>query len=161
MLPTPAGVELIIVETAQEMYNAALARFDSCSVAIGVAAVSDWRVSHPGVQKLSKADGPPQLHLEPTPDILATMGARKRPGQFLVGFSLETDPARLDSAAKLRSKNLDLLVANNPTAPGSEFGSDHNDALLIDRAGQVERAGLLTKQELAHRVLDRVAASLA
>jgi len=161
MLPTPAGVELINVETAQEMYNAALARFDSCSVAIGVAAVSDWRVSHPGVQKLSKADGPPLLHLEPTPDILATMGARKRPGQFLVGFSLETDPARLDSAAKLRSKNLDLLVANNPTAPGSEFGSDHNDALLIDRAGQVEPAGFLTKQELANRVLDRVAASLA
>ena len=161
VLPTPAGVELINVETAQDMYNAALERFDTCSVAIGVAAVSDWRVSHPGVQKLSKADGPPLLHLEPTPDILATMGARKRPGQFLVGFSLETDPARLDSAAKLRNKNLDLLVANNPTAPGSEFGSDHNDALLIDRAGQVERAGLLTKQELAHRVLDRVAASLA
>jgi phosphopantothenoylcysteine decarboxylase/phosphopantothenate--cysteine ligase len=161
MLPTPPGVEFISVETAQEMYNAALARFDSCSAAIAVAAVSDWRVSHPEAQKLPKADGPPQLHLEATPDTLATMGARKRPGQFLVGFSLETDPARLDSAAKLRSKNLDLLVANNPTAPGSEFGSDHNDALLIDRAGQVDHPGLLTKQELAQRVLDRVAASLA
>jgi phosphopantothenoylcysteine decarboxylase/phosphopantothenate--cysteine ligase len=158
MLSAPPGVEVVHVETAQEMYNAALARFDSCSAAIAVAAVSDWRMSHPETHKLPKADGPPQLHLEPTPDILAAMGARKQRGQFLVGFSLETDPARLDSAAKLRSKNLDLLVANNPTAPGSEFGSDSNDALLIDRAGQVDRPGLLTKRELAHRVLDRLAA---
>lgn len=161
MLATPPGVELIRVETAQEMYNAALGRFESCVAAIAVAAVADWRVSHPEAQKLPKADGPPHLELEPTPDILATMGARKKPAQILVGFSLETDPTRLDSAAKLRSKNLDLLVANNPTARGSEFGSDHNDALLIDRAGQVDRPGLLTKQELAQRVLDRVALSLA
>lgn len=158
-LAAPTGIELINVTSAQEMFNAAMAQFDSCSAAIGVAAVSDWRVAKPEVHKLSKADGPPQLHLEPTPDILAGMGARKKPGQFLVGFALETDPSRLDSAAKLRAKNLDLLVANNPTAPGSEFGSDHNDALLIDRDGRVDRPGLLTKQDLAHRILDRLAAS--
>ncbi|MBI5869190.1 MAG: bifunctional phosphopantothenoylcysteine decarboxylase/phosphopantothenate--cysteine ligase CoaBC [candidate division Zixibacteria bacterium] len=157
MLPAPAGIELVNVTSAQEMFNAAMARFDTCSAAIGVAAVSDWRVAKPGLHKLAKADGPPELHLEPTPDILAGMGARKRPGQIIIGFALETDPARLDSVTKLRAKNLDLLVANNPTAPGSEFGSDHNDALLIDREGHVDRPGLLTKQDLAHRILDRLA----
>ncbi len=159
-LPTPSGVERLDVETADEMYNAVMSRFEACDAAIAVAAVSDWRIARPESQKIPKAAGPPPLRLEATPDILAAMGARKKSGQYLVGFALETDPSRLESSSKLKAKNLDLLVANNPTAPGSGFGSDHNNAILMDAYGAVERTGLVSKRKLAQHIVDRVASGL-
>jgi phosphopantothenoylcysteine decarboxylase/phosphopantothenate--cysteine ligase len=126
-----------------------------------VAAVSDWRAKDQAADKLPKADGPPKLKLEATPDILASVGAKKTEGQFVVGFSLETDEQKLASKEKLTAKNLDLLVANNPMLAGSEFGGDSNDAILTLRDGTVERPGLLSKHDLANRILDRVAAGLA
>lgn len=156
-LATPAGVDRIDVETAQQMHDAAIARFDTCAACIAVAAVSDWRAKQPAHDKLPKSDGPPRLDLEPTPDILAALGKKKRPGQVLVGFSLETEPSRLASNEKLTRKNLDLLVANNPTKSGSEFGGDTNEATLIHADGQSDTTGVLTKSELADRILDRVA----
>jgi phosphopantothenoylcysteine decarboxylase/phosphopantothenate--cysteine ligase len=98
------------------------------------------------------------LKFTATPDILAAMGARKRDGQYLAGFSLETDPARLESDAKMQKKNLDLLIANNPSKPGSEFGGDTNDAILFLRGGQTVTPGLISKAALADLILDRVAA---
>ncbi|MEW5875484.1 MAG: bifunctional phosphopantothenoylcysteine decarboxylase/phosphopantothenate--cysteine ligase CoaBC [Candidatus Zixiibacteriota bacterium] len=161
MLASPAGVERVDIRTAQEMHDAVMSQFDSCDAAIAVAAVSDWRVAGPAMQKLSKNDGPPWLDLVPTPDILAAMGSRKKAGQMLVGFSLETEAARLESPTKLKQKNLDLLIANNPTTPGSEFGGEMNEAILIARDGDVARPGLITKRALADLILDRVAAGLA
>ncbi|MEW5702511.1 MAG: bifunctional phosphopantothenoylcysteine decarboxylase/phosphopantothenate--cysteine ligase CoaBC [Candidatus Zixiibacteriota bacterium] len=155
-LPPPVHVELVTIETAEEMLQATQTRFADSDVTIAAAAVSDWRVAAPARQKLSKESGPPQLVLEPAPDVLATLGRAKRPDQYLVGFSLETDSERLTSPRKLDQKNLDLLVANNPTAPGSEFGGDTNEATLITRAGEVTPLGLLTKETLAHRILDRI-----
>jgi len=161
LLACPPGVERADVHTAQEMHDAVMARFDACDAAIAVAAVSDWRVAGPAMQKLSKNDGPPQLEFVPTPDILAAMGERKTPGQYLVGFSLETDSARLESDEKLRRKNLDLLVANNPLKQGSEFGGDTNDAILLTPDGVTLRPGPMTKSALADVILDRVAGMLA
>jgi phosphopantothenoylcysteine decarboxylase/phosphopantothenate--cysteine ligase len=155
-LPRPSGVEFIPVETAAEMHDATRRHFPGSAVAIGVAAVSDWRVAQPPAQKLSKESGPPHLELEATPDIVAGWGQAKQDGQILVGFSLETDPARLDSDEKLRRKNLDLLVCNNPTAAGSEFGGDTNEAVLLIVGGEGVRPGLLSKRELADVILDQV-----
>ncbi|HUU44923.1 MAG TPA: bifunctional phosphopantothenoylcysteine decarboxylase/phosphopantothenate--cysteine ligase CoaBC [Acidobacteriota bacterium] len=160
-LPRPAGVTFVAVETAEEMCAAARQHFADASITIGVAAVSDWRVAEPTSAKLSKEDGPPRLRLEPTPDIMATLGEQKGNGQILVGFSLETDPKRLDSDEKLRRKNLDLLVCNNPTAAGSAFGGDTNDAVLIARDGERLRSGLLPKRELAGLILDQVVRLMA
>jgi phosphopantothenoylcysteine decarboxylase/phosphopantothenate--cysteine ligase len=156
-LATPERVERIDVVSAQEMHDRAMERFGECSAAIAVAAVSDWRVAVPSANKLPKSDGPPQLAFEATPDVLGAMGKKKKPNQFLIGFSLETASDRLESKEKLNGKNLDLLVANNPTVPGSEFGGDSNEAILIGKDGQVERPGLLNKRDLANRILDRIA----
>jgi len=155
-LPPPRHMDFVSVETGAEMLAAVEKRLKQCDVLIGAAAVSDWRVTKRAKQKLPKDAGPPHLELEATPDILGMAGQRKRQGQVLVGFSLETDPKRLGSSAKLRKKNLDLLIANNPTAPGSEFGGDTNNAVLIFRDGHRRRPGLLTKDVLAHRILDAV-----
>lgn len=155
-LPRPANLEFIAVETGEQMLQAALTHFADSDVAIGAAAVSDWRVASPAAHKIAKESGPPRLVLQPAPDVMAALGSRKRDVQILVGFSLETDPERLESPKKMERKNLDLLVANNPTAPGSEFGGDTNEAVLIARDGTVTRLGLLPKEALAHRILDRV-----
>jgi phosphopantothenoylcysteine decarboxylase/phosphopantothenate--cysteine ligase len=160
-LATPPGVERVDVETAQQMHDAVMTRLADCSAVIAVAAVSDWRAKDQAAEKLPKADGPPKLKLEATPDILGAVGARKSEGQYVVGFSLETDEQKLASSEKLTAKNLDLLVANNPMMAGSEFGGDSNEAILALRDGTSERPGLLSKHDLAQRILDHVAAGLA
>lgn len=157
-LAKPAISEFVPVQTAEEMHMAAAARFDKADIAIGVAAVADWRPIHAADAKLSKDKGSPQIEWMPTVDILAELGKQKRANQILVGFSLETDPSRLKSPAKLEKKNLDLLIANNPTDTGSEFGSDTNKAILIGRDGSSEATDLISKLDLAHLILDRVVA---
>jgi phosphopantothenoylcysteine decarboxylase/phosphopantothenate--cysteine ligase len=156
-LPHPSGVELLRVNTSEEMYDAVVERAPRATIIIGVAAVSDWRVDEVADSKLRKEDGTPSLRLVPTRDIMASLGASKRHDQILVGFGLETDPRRLESIDKLRQKGLDLLIANNPTRPGSEFGGDTNEAVLIDATGTITRPGLLSKRALADVVLDRIA----
>ena len=157
-LPRPAVSEFVPVQTAAEMHQAALARFDRADVTIGVAAVADWRPVHARESKMNKNAGAPKIDWEPTPDILADLGRCKRDNQILVGFSLETDSRRLESSAKLEMKNLDLLVANNPTQPGSEFGGDTNEAILTTRDGGTEHTSIVSKLDLAHLILDRVVA---
>jgi phosphopantothenoylcysteine decarboxylase/phosphopantothenate--cysteine ligase len=157
-LPRPAVSEFLPVQTADQMHSAARDRFEGADVVIGVAAVADWRPSHAADSKLSKDAGSPKIEWEPTPDILADLGRRKRDSQILVGFSLETDAARLASSAKLEKKNLDLLVANNPTKSGSEFGGDTNEAILTSRDGTSSQTGVVSKLELAHQILDRALA---
>jgi phosphopantothenoylcysteine decarboxylase/phosphopantothenate--cysteine ligase len=161
ILAAPVGVERVDVETAQQMHDAVMARMTDCAAIVAVAAVSDWRAKEQAANKLPKADGPPKLKLEATPDILASVGEKKSDRQFVVGFSLETDAQKLTSADKLKAKSLDLLVANNPLMAGSEFGGDSNEAILTLRDGTVERPGLLSKRDLADRILDHVSAGIA
>ncbi len=155
--PTPAGVEVVRVTTAAEMEAAVLSRAVAADVVVMAAAVADFRPKAPAGEKLHKADGVPEVVLEPTTDILAELGRRKRPGQVLVGFAAETGDVAAGAADKLRRKHLDLIVANDVTARGAGFGHDTNAATLLDSAGRWTVIELTTKRDLARGVLDVVA----
>jgi phosphopantothenoylcysteine decarboxylase/phosphopantothenate--cysteine ligase len=152
----PAGAEVIAVETASEMATAVWERAAEVDVAVMAAAVADFRPASPAGEKLRRADGPPALELEPTPDVLAGVAAmRERP--FLVGFAAETGPAEA-AVAKAVSKGVDLLVSNDVTEPGSGFGTDTNRVTLITPDGSVEPWELLSKHDVAARLWERVIA---
>lgn len=152
-LPAPKGVELVPVETAEEMTKALKARLSWSTVIIMAAAVADFRPKHQASQKLKKQGSPARtLELEQTTDILSALSAQ-RTHQLLVGFAAETNDLVAHATDKLKSKGLDLIVANDVTAPGSGFGSDQNAATLIDRQGQVTALPLRSKRELADDIL--------
>jgi phosphopantothenoylcysteine decarboxylase/phosphopantothenate--cysteine ligase len=159
-LPAPAGVEVVPVETAAEMGAAVLARAADADVVLMAAAVADFRPKLAAGEKLDKAHGPPDLVLEPTADILAELGRRKPAGQVLVGFAAETSDLHARATDKLRRKNLDLVVANDVTAPGAGFGHDTNQAVLFDADGSFNETGLMAKRALAQAVLDVVVRKL-
>jgi phosphopantothenoylcysteine decarboxylase/phosphopantothenate--cysteine ligase len=119
------------------------------------AAVADFRPKAVADQKLKKHDGPPEVVLEPTPDILAVLGERKE-HQVLVGFAAETERVRENAAAKLTAKRVDLMVANDVAAPDCGFEVDTNQAVLLDSSGRAEELPLQSKADLADAVLDRV-----
>lgn len=159
--PAPAGVTVVRVDTAAEMESAVLERAATADVVVMAAAVADFRPKAPAGEKLRKADGVPDIVLEPTTDVLAELGRRKRPGQVLVGFAAETGAVRAGAEDKLRGKHLDLVVANDVTAPGAGFGHDTNAATLLDAGGRWTDVGLTSKRELARIVLDVVSARLS
>ncbi|MFO7173739.1 MAG: bifunctional phosphopantothenoylcysteine decarboxylase/phosphopantothenate--cysteine ligase CoaBC [Bacillota bacterium] len=160
-LPDPPGVQTVRVESAQEMHREVMAWADWLEVAVGAAAVADWRPAVYHEQKMKKQDGPLVVELVRTPDIMADLGVRKRPGQVLVAFAAETRDLESHARKKLESKNADLVVANDVTEPGSGFGTDTNRVRIYHRDGREEALPLLTKDEVAHAILDRVAALLA
>ena len=153
--PTAPGVEVITVETADEMAAAVFGRFDDVDVVVMAAAVADFRPKAAETEKLKKHDGVPELLLEPTPDILATLGDRKR-HQVLVGFAAETGRVQEHAAQKLAAKNLDLVVGNDVSAPDAGFEVDTNRATLVNSDGSTEELPLLPKTALATTILDRV-----
>jgi len=159
--PAPAGVEVLRVDTAAEMEAVVLSRADAADVVVMAAAVADFRPKAPAEDKLHKAGGVPELVLEPTTDILAELGRRKRTGQILVGFAAETGDVLPGAEDKVRRKHLDLIVANDITALGVGFGHDTNAATLLDAAGLRTDIALTTKRELARIVLDLVAEVLS
>jgi phosphopantothenoylcysteine decarboxylase/phosphopantothenate--cysteine ligase len=123
------------------------------------AAVADFRPKAIAGEKLKKRDGIPEIVLEPTPDILAALGERKQ-GQVLVGFAAETERVREHAAEKLAGKRVDLIVANDVSAPDAGFEVDTNRAILLDSSGTIDETPLLSKAALADVILDRVAARL-
>jgi phosphopantothenoylcysteine decarboxylase/phosphopantothenate--cysteine ligase len=155
--PAPAGVSVTPVETAAEMERAVGARADGANVVVMAAAVADFRPKAVADAKLKKADGPPEVVLEPTPDILAGLGARRRPGQVLVGFAAETGGGlRRYAEEKLAAKALDLVVANDVSAPGVGFSHDTNAVLIVGAAGNVIDIPLSTKDAIATAVVDAI-----
>lgn len=153
-LAYPPGVEVVPVETAEEMSKALTVRLSWSTVIIMSAAVADFRPKHPAAQKLKKHQlKNPVLDLEPTGDILAELSAR-RTGQLLVGFAAETGDLLRHAKQKLEAKGVDLIVANDVTTPGAGFGSDRNAATLIDRDGTISELGLRSKRRLADDILD-------
>ncbi|HVG01374.1 MAG TPA: bifunctional phosphopantothenoylcysteine decarboxylase/phosphopantothenate--cysteine ligase CoaBC, partial [Nitrospira sp.] len=155
-LRPPHGVEVLSVETAEEMNKAILSRFTWAHGIIMAAAVADFRPVRPSPRKLKKHQGPlTTLSLEPTQDILKELAAR-RTTQLLVGFAAETEDLLAHAQEKLHAKDVDLLIANDVTAPGSKFGSDTNRVLILHRNGQTEELPLLAKREVADRILDRM-----
>jgi phosphopantothenoylcysteine decarboxylase/phosphopantothenate--cysteine ligase len=166
-LAAPPGVELVPVRTADEMRAAVLERSADADAIVKAAAVADFRPSAAATAKLKKAEGPPDVRLVPTADILAELGSNpglRKPGGLLVGFAAETetDPARLGRIAedKRRDKGADLIVANDVSSPDSGFSVPTNRAVLAGREGTSD-LGLVTKQALARALLDRIAAALA
>jgi phosphopantothenoylcysteine decarboxylase/phosphopantothenate--cysteine ligase len=159
--PTAAAVQVIEVETASEMEAAVLARSADADVVVMAAAVADFRPKAPAEEKIKKHDGVPEVVLEPTTDILAALGERKRPGQVLVGFAAETSDVRERAAVKLRQKHVDLIVANDVSAPGVGFEHDTNSVLLIDPHGLEQNVPLTDKREVARLVLDAVVSRLS
>ena len=156
-LPNPPLVTVVPVKSAQDMCDAVLAETSGADALIMAAAVADYRPSHTAEQKIKKTAADEMIiELDKTVDILAT--AR---GNFVrVGFSAESENLEANAADKVRRKELDLIVANDITEEGSGFGVDTNRVVLIDREMEVERLPLLTKYEVGHRIMDRVAVLL-
>ena len=160
-LAGPASATVVRVDSAAEMERAVLEQAGSADVVVMAAAVADFRPKAPAAGKLSKAEGIPDVVLEPTPDILAELGRRRRPGQVLVGFAAETSDVVGRARAKLVSKGVDLVVANDVGAPGTGFDHDTNAVTILGADGSVRDVGLRSKDAVADAVLDSVVACLA
>jgi phosphopantothenoylcysteine decarboxylase/phosphopantothenate--cysteine ligase len=158
-IPVTAGIECVRVETAQQMHDEVVSRWPECDVAIMTAAVADFRPVSPAANKIKKDAGAPQIVLEPTPDILAALGAAKAPGQTLVGFAAETDDMVANAEAKLVRKNLDFIVANDVSAPGVGFSHMTNAVTILGSDGSRREIGLTDKRLVAKAVLDSVSGS--
>jgi phosphopantothenoylcysteine decarboxylase/phosphopantothenate--cysteine ligase len=154
-LPAPAGIEVVAVRSALDMEREVVARAPEATVIVMAAAVSDWRPAEVAPQKVKKADGPAQLALVRTPDILQGLG-RSKGDRVLVGFAAETTGVVEQAKAKLAAKNLDLVVANDVSRADAGFAAETNAATLLDREGGELAVGLVGKRELAERILDQV-----
>jgi phosphopantothenoylcysteine decarboxylase/phosphopantothenate--cysteine ligase len=156
----PDAARLLRVETAQQLYDTVLAEAEGQDVIVMAAAVADFRPKRVAEGKLKKDQGVPEVVLEPTPDTLAELGRRRRPGQVLVGFAAETGDHLAGARRKLEAKHLDLVVLNHVEGAHSAFGADDADAYLVD-PGHVEQLPRTSKEAIAARLLDRVEALLA
>lgn len=158
-LKVPLGVTCIPVVSARDMFEAVTAVSDQQDAVIKAAAVADYRPSRVGTEKTKKTDGDMSIDLERTDDILAWLGAHRRPGQFLCGFSMETRNMLENSRAKLEKKQIDMIVANNLRTEGAGFGTDTNVVTLITGEG-IQELEKMSKLQVAHRILDRIGAAL-
>jgi len=155
-LQDPPGLEMAHVRTAEEMRDAVAAAVKRADVLVMAAAVADYRPVREAEQKIKKHEARLTLELVRTPDILAEVN-----GDFIkVGFAAESEDLIKNAAEKLRAKNADLFVANDITAADAGFNVDTNRCVLIDRQSAMEHLPLMSKQEVAHRLLDRVVAML-
>ena len=157
-LDTPEGVQRVDIVSARDMYDAVLSRADRQDMIIKAAAVGDYRPAETASEKLKKGDGEMTVALARNPDILAELGRRKHPGQLLCGFAMETQNLLDNAADKLRRKNCDMLVANSPRDKGAGFGTDTNVATLLFADGRRETPPLMSKEDLADVILDRLLA---
>lgn len=149
-----SGIRRIDVESARQMYSAAVETFPSCDAAVLCAAVADYRPEHCADHKLKK-NGNEGLTIEmvQNPDILATLGKMKREGQTLVGFALETNDERANAKSKLERKNLDMIVLNSLRDKGAGFGVDTNKVLIIKRDGSEVEGELKSKRAVAEDIV--------
>jgi phosphopantothenoylcysteine decarboxylase/phosphopantothenate--cysteine ligase len=158
-LPDPVGVLVTHIETALEMREAVLDASADADALIMAAAVADWRPVTAASQKVKKGDASTwSIDLTKNPDIAAEVQAD---GLIKVGFAAESEDLVANARSKIVSKGLHLIAANDITAEDGGFGSDDNRVLLMDREGGVEELPLMTKYEVGHRILDRVAALLS
>ena len=152
-LPDPAGIEVIHVQTARQMKEAVAKAVSKADALIMAAAVADYQPKSTAKSKIKKDADTMTLELVKTPDILAEVQ-----GDFIrVGFAAESEDVVANARKKLDKKKLDLIIANDITAAGSGFGADTNKVTIIDKNGKVENLPLLTKREVADKILDKVA----
>lgn len=154
-LPPVPFVKMIYITTAEDMYNAVTAEFENTDIVIKAAAVADFRPKRIADDKLKKADGMDSIELEPTKDILKELGKNKK-NRFICGFSMETKNMTENSRKKLENKNLDMIVCNNLKVEGAGFQGDTNVVTVIDKTNVTE-LGIMSKTEVADKILDRIA----
>lgn len=154
-LKEPYGVQMIKIESAEEMYNAVLSFYPDSDIVIKTAAVADYRPKRSYDHKVKKQTGDSVLELERTKDILLELGQRKK-HQILVGFAAETDHVEEYARRKLTAKNADMIVANNLKAEGAGFGTDTNIVTLYKRDGTVTELPMMSKMAVADKILAEI-----
>lgn len=158
-LDEPVNSKLIRVSSAEEMKNAVVEEFKHSDALIMAAAVGDYAKSDIKKHKLKKNWGVLKLELKPTDDIL-TLISKDKGNKKIIGFSLETENMIKNSKAKLKNKNLDLIIANDPTEEGAGFAHDTNKVSIINSAGKVENLDLMSKKELSRIIIDKLSTML-
>ncbi len=158
-LAPPFGVEVVAVESAGEMHKAVMERVSECTVIIKAAAVADYRPAERSGAKVKKSSDELSLPLIKNPDILAELG-RLEKGPFLVGFAAETGNLAEFATRKLHEKNVDMIVANDVSQPDAGFNVDTNRVRLLFRNGRDLECALMSKDELAHVILDQIETEL-
>lgn len=162
-LPTPVGAQLVPVNSAQEMLEAVVNACQDADGLVMAAAVADFRPAHIAEQKIKKFQGTPTLELAPNPDILATLAAQRQAQERLkvvVGFAAETQNLLENAQGKLQRKRLDLIVANDVTAPNAGFAVETNQVTFLRADGSSETLPLLSKAEVAVRLISEVVKKL-
>lgn len=154
-LPAPLFTDVVPVVSAQEMFDAVKERAPQMDIIIKAAAVADYTPVSVSDEKIKKKDGDLSLPMRRTTDILAYLGEHRKPGQFICGFSMETENLVENSKKKLQKKNADLIVANNLRDEGAGFGTDTNVVTLVMEEGIVELP-CMSKEEVAEAVLDAI-----
>ena len=154
-LKRPEFVKVVEITTAAELYQAVTAISDEQDVIIKAAAVADYRPAAVSREKVKKTGEQMSIELERTEDTLRALGERKREGQFLCGFSMETEHMLEHSREKLVKKNLDMIVANNAKVDGAGFGTDTNVVTILT-ADEEYSLPKMSKEEVAHRILDAI-----
>lgn len=152
-IPAPAGVEVVPVRTAQEMRDAILDRLEESTVIVKSAAVADYRVANVAQQKIKKTAARLSLDLDPTPDILAEVGAKKG-DRLLIGFAAETTNMVAEARRKLETKRADMIVGNVVNVAGSGFESDQNEVTLVMATGAAVALPRAPKREIAQQIFD-------
>ena len=151
----PMFVNFVPVVTAKDMFEAVTSRSDEMDAVIKAAAVADYRPKFVNTEKTKKKDGDMAIELERTDDILKWLGEHKKDSQFLCGFSMETEHMLENSRAKLKKKNLDMIVANNLKVAGAGFGTDTNVVTMI-RENKETELPIMSKEEVAGAILDEI-----
>ena len=151
----PMFVNFVPVVTAKDMFEAVTSRSDEMDAVIKAAAVADYRPKFVNTEKTKKKDGDMAIELERTDDILKWLGEHKKESQFLCGFSMETEHMLENSRAKLKKKNLDMIVANNLKVAGAGFGTDTNVVTMI-RENKETELPIMSKEEVAGAILDEI-----
>ena len=154
-LTPPLFVDVVPVVSAKDMYDAVISRSNEMDIIIKAAAVADYRPVHVAEEKVKKSDGSFSLELERTDDILKYLGEHKNPGQFLCGFSMETENMLENSRKKLEKKHLDMIAANNLKVPGAGFETTTNIITIIT-PDSVKELELMSKDDAAFRLLDEI-----
>ena len=154
----PMFVDVVEVRSAEDMFNAVTQRFDDCDIVIKAAAVADYTPENTADEKIKKKDGDLSISLKRTKDILKYLGEHKK-GQYICGFSMETENMLENSKAKLKKKNADMIAANSLRTAGAGFAADTNVLTLITE-NSIDEMPLMSKDEAAHRIFDRIIAEM-
>ena len=151
----PEFVKVVKIKSAKEMFDEVTALSDDMDIIVKAAAVADYRPKNVSSEKVKKADGNMSIELERTDDILKTLGENKKNGQFICGFSMETENMLENSRAKLKKKNVDMIVANNLKQDGAGFGGDTNIVTLITENEEVQLEKM-SKDKVAEKIFDYI-----